>query len=127
MCEHCHRLHRINSPCPMRVAEAILAYPQALEQLTEADKNWMLANKVNVLEILEDNLSGRMVSSGWRDGVEKLVCDRCGATCTDTPSIEFAKKEADAWARLCREDGVEPRGLIGCPRIPCEGELILKE
>lgn len=41
--------------------------------------------------------------------------------------LALAKMEADVWARLCREDGAEPRGLSGCLRIPCEGELILKK
>jgi hypothetical protein len=59
--------------------------------------------------------------------MEKLVCDRCGATYTDTESIETSRKFRDEWAELCRKDGVEPRGWSGCPRIPCSGELIYKE
>jgi|GEM_PF-1217754 len=58
--------------------------------------------------------------------MEKLVCDRCGQTYTDQESIESAKAHAGEWADLCRRDGVEPRGLSGCPVLPCPGELVLQ-
>jgi len=59
--------------------------------------------------------------------VEKLVCDRCGIEYTDKESVDGAKQYREKWAELCREDGVEPRGLSACPIITCVGELLLKE
>ena len=58
--------------------------------------------------------------------MDKLVCDRCGQTYFDQESIDMAKATQEEWARLCREDGTEPRGLIGCPAFTCPGEMILK-
>ncbi len=58
---------------------------------------------------------------------EQLVCDRCGINYTDEESITMAKDFKGNWETECRRDSVEPRGIIACPRIPCPGELILKE
>ena len=58
---------------------------------------------------------------------EKLVCDRCDIEYTDKDSIEMAKHYQELWAKLCRQNGVEPRGLSSCPNIGCPGELQLKE
>ena len=59
--------------------------------------------------------------------MEKLACDRCNLEYTDKESIEMAKQHEGAWGAMCREDGVEPRGVIACPNISCAGELLLKE
>ncbi len=59
--------------------------------------------------------------------MEKLVCDRCGAEYTDKESVEGAKRYQEKWAKMCREDGIEPRGLSPCPNLSCIGELQLKE
>lgn len=58
--------------------------------------------------------------------MEVLVCDVCGEQYSDKPSIEMAKREAETWAQLCREASIEPRGLVGCPKITCKGEMILR-
>lgn len=57
---------------------------------------------------------------------EQLKCDRCGLTYTDEGSIALAKKMKGEWEKLCRQDGVEPRGVCSCPKM-CPGELILEE
>jgi len=59
--------------------------------------------------------------------MEKLVCDRCNLEYTDKESIEMAKQHENAWATMCRDTGIEPRGIIACPDIQCTGELLLKE
>ena len=59
--------------------------------------------------------------------MEKLACDRCGIEYSDEESIEMAKQHEGAWESMCRQDGVEPRGVIACPNISCTGELQLKE
>jgi hypothetical protein len=58
--------------------------------------------------------------------MEYLECDRCAHRYLDQASIDLSKREAEAWMEDCRRDGVEPRGLIGCPDMTCEGELVLK-
>ncbi len=58
---------------------------------------------------------------------EKLECDRCNKDYTDEESITAAKDFQENWSTLCRRDGVEPRGIIACPNVPCSGELILRE
>ncbi len=60
-CDVCHRNHTPEQPCPLRVANAYLMQPQALEKLTEADKNWMAANpSFSVLDTLEDAIADEM-------------------------------------------------------------------
>ena len=59
-CRVCHRSHREDQPCPLRVANAYMMQPQALEKLTEADKKWMASNSTSVLDILEDELADQM-------------------------------------------------------------------
>jgi len=60
-CEVCHRLHDLDMPCPLRVANAYTMQPQALEKLTEADKEWMKNNpNFSVLDVLEEELADRM-------------------------------------------------------------------
>ncbi len=58
---------------------------------------------------------------------QKLECDRCKKDYSDEDSISMAKDFQKNWEALCRNDGVEPRGIIACPNIPCSGELILQE
>ena len=58
--------------------------------------------------------------------MEYLECDRCGQRYPDQASIALSKRHAEAWMEDCRRDGVEPRGLIGCPNMTCPGEMILK-
>ncbi len=58
--------------------------------------------------------------------MEYVECDRCGKRYTDQASIKLSKRSEQDWAKGCREDGVEPRGLIGCPLMPCDGEMVLK-
>lgn len=59
-CKVCHRSHEDSEPCPLRIANAYMMLPQALERLTEADKKWMASNQVSVLDILEDVIAVRM-------------------------------------------------------------------
>jgi len=59
--------------------------------------------------------------------MEKLKCDRCGTEYSDKESIASAKAHEEEWKKLCRKDGVEPRGLAPCPNITCRGELQLIE
>lgn len=61
-CRVCSRIHNENMPCPTRVANAILMRPQAIEQLTEADRMWMNGNlvRVNVQRLLEGELATMM-------------------------------------------------------------------
>jgi len=59
--------------------------------------------------------------------MEKLACDRCSLEYTDKESIEMAKQHEDAWRTMCRDTGIEPRGIIACPNVNCAGELQLKE
>jgi len=58
---------------------------------------------------------------------EKLTCDKCGVEYTDEESLKIAKDNQASWKEDCEQDGVKARGLIGCPRIPCPGELILSD
>lgn len=58
---------------------------------------------------------------------EQLKCDRCGRVYNDGGSLETAKRMKAAWEATCRGDGVEPRGIVPCPSLPCPGELILEE
>lgn len=56
-----------------------------------------------------------------------FVCDQCGYTYKDVASIREALSHADAWAALCRRDGVEPRGIGPCPHCalsPCHGKMV---
>lgn len=59
-CKICCRNHEESQPCPLRVANAYTMQPQALEQLTEADKKWMADNPISVLDILEDWIADEM-------------------------------------------------------------------
>lgn len=61
-CDICKRLHRVNDPCPMRIARAVVTKgTQELEVLTEADRKWLSTNKfVDVLDIMEENIANRM-------------------------------------------------------------------
>ncbi len=65
----------------------------------------------------------------WRKGgaVERLVCDRCDVVYDDHADIQHAKAHVEQWSEMCRQDGVEPRGIIPCPNIRCPGELMLKD
>ena len=56
-----------------------------------------------------------------------MKCNACGRQYNDPGDIAYAKKTYQQWADLCRADGVEPTGLIGCPNITCPGELVLLE
>jgi len=59
--------------------------------------------------------------------VEKLVCDQCGHTITESERVEFAKEQDSEWAEVCRRGGCEPRGICPCPNVQCDGELVLKD
>ncbi len=60
-CPVCHRLHNLDMPCPLRVANAYTMQPKALEQLTEADTKWMVDHPdFSVLVTVEDALSDMM-------------------------------------------------------------------
>ena len=60
-CKVCNRLHKVNQPCPLRIANAYMMQPQALERLTEVDKEWMAGNPtLSVLDILEEELANRI-------------------------------------------------------------------
>ena len=59
--------------------------------------------------------------------MEVFVCDRCGHVYKDPAVIREALSHADAWAALCRREGVEPRGIGACPLCslsPCPGEVV---
>lgn len=61
VCGVCHRLHEPGQPCPLRVANAYTMQPQALEELTEADKKWMASNpNFSILDTLEDAIADMM-------------------------------------------------------------------
>ncbi|HUV52915.1 MAG TPA: hypothetical protein VMW64_07555 [Dehalococcoidia bacterium] len=55
-----------------------------------------------------------------------LVCNKCGTTYLDNKDMEFAEKQAAAWAESCRREGREPVGLVPCPSMTCGGELVVK-
>lgn len=60
-CKVCHRNHEADQPCPLRVANAYTMQPQALEDLTEADKEWMKQHPgFSVLDVLEDAIADLM-------------------------------------------------------------------
>lgn len=60
-CNVCHRNHEPGQPCPLRVANAYMMQPQALEKLTEADRKWMAENKnFSVLDTIEDAIADMM-------------------------------------------------------------------
>jgi len=60
-CKVCHRLHELDQPCPLRIANAYTMQPQALEKLTEQDKKWMREHpNFSVLDILEDEIANLM-------------------------------------------------------------------
>lgn len=56
--------------------------------------------------------------------MKKLKCDRCGTIYTDKKSINMAIQYADTWKRTCEDDGIKARGVLPCPNIRCDGELI---
>ena len=56
-----------------------------------------------------------------------MKCNACGRQYNDPEDIAYVKKTYQQWVDLCRADGVEPTGLIGCPNITCPGELVLLE
>lgn len=58
---------------------------------------------------------------------EKLVCNVCGLTYTDSASIQLAKRGERQWKELCKKDGVKVRGIAPCPNIGCKGELVLTD
>lgn len=60
ICEVCSRFHESDKPCSQRIANAHMMRPQALEQLTDADKEWMTDNPIDVSDILEEELAERM-------------------------------------------------------------------
>ena len=53
-----------------------------------------------------------------------IRCDRCGTEYHDEGSIAVAMCAEDDWAKMCRADGVEPRGLHPCPNFTCDGEMV---
>ncbi len=60
-CPVCLRLHDLDMPCPLRVANAYTMQVQALEKLTEADRGWMAKHPdFSVLNVLEEELADRM-------------------------------------------------------------------
>ncbi len=60
-CNICNRLHDLDKPCPRRVANAYTMQPQALEELTDADKKWMAEHSsFSVLDELEDIIADEM-------------------------------------------------------------------
>lgn len=60
-CTVCRRLHKPDQPCPLRVANAYTMQPQALEMLTNADKEWMKQHPdFSVLGVLEDTIADLM-------------------------------------------------------------------
>ena len=58
-CKVCNRMHELNQPCPRRIANAYMMQPQALEQLTAVDKEWMTVygGNFSVLDIVEDAIA----------------------------------------------------------------------
>lgn len=56
-----------------------------------------------------------------------LRCDGCGTVYVDEESLAMAEAFKGDWEKICKRDGVEPRGLMPCPIIGCEGQLILEE
>jgi len=61
ICKVCCRNHELGQPCPLRVANAYMMLPQALEKLTEADKKWMAENKnFSVLDTIEETIANMM-------------------------------------------------------------------
>ncbi len=60
-CPICSRLHGEKDPCPQRIARAyLIVASHAFEELTEADNDWMIANPLNIVELLEEHLADRM-------------------------------------------------------------------
>ncbi len=54
-CKICHRLHDLDQPCPLRIANAYTMQAGALERLTKIDKIWMQVHPdFSVLDIVED-------------------------------------------------------------------------
>lgn len=57
-CSICHRLHEVDDPCPLRIANALTMRPRALEQLTASDMRWIKNNPdFSVLDTLEDAIT----------------------------------------------------------------------
>ncbi len=57
-CNVCQRLHRPDQPCPLRIANAYMMQPQALERLTDADKTWMAEHKdFSILDLVEGSIA----------------------------------------------------------------------
>jgi len=57
-CDICQRIHGENDPCPMRIANAYTMQPQALEQLSGADKKWIASHPTfSVLRVLEEEVA----------------------------------------------------------------------
>jgi len=61
------------------------------------------------------------------DMAKHLKCTDCGLIYDDEESIEFALKEKDNFERVCKEEGIKPKGICPCPVIPCKGDLALYE
>ncbi len=61
ICKVCHRLHEPIQPGPLRIANAYTMQPQALESLTDGDRDWMKEHpNFSALDILEDALADLM-------------------------------------------------------------------
>ena len=55
LCKVCHRLHKPDQPCPLRIANAYTMQMRALQELTEADTKWMREHSnFSVLDVVED-------------------------------------------------------------------------
>ncbi len=60
-CNICHKLHDENMACPLRIANAYTMQPQALEKLTNADKEWMAEHPdFSVLDAIEDAITNSL-------------------------------------------------------------------
>ena len=60
-CNVCCRNHKPDQPCPLRIANAYMMQPQALESLTNADKAWMAEHKdFSVLDLVEGSIASIM-------------------------------------------------------------------
>ena len=57
VCSVCSRLHSANSPCPRRIANAVMQLPKAVEQLTDSDEEWMNSHAINTISVLEEHIA----------------------------------------------------------------------
>ena len=59
-CRTCHRNHSQEQPCSRRIARALMMRPNAPEELAQTDVNWLSTHKINVEDILEEELANLM-------------------------------------------------------------------